>query len=222
MATLLRSVSRRADLEADQALVQFAALRADDVSLLEEDAYSRGIDERDFRRPLGERLDAQKAYALLQRSAVQRIKQSSVSFWASIYAGAIGFLTLIGGAIVAIWTRDAVASGIPVLAGVVLDAAAILFHAQDAKTQTAVTENFRRLQRERAIDEALKLTDAVKVPAIQASLQAALALQLVRMTGLEQVHARVTNSLNAPREPGEESTEQADPGAQEAPGASAS
>jgi uncharacterized membrane protein (DUF485 family) len=130
---------------------------------------------RSTRRP-----EEDETYKILREYSAQGLGQSRVSFNVSIGFAALGFLVLVVGVLVAIFSKSGKSTAvIPVISGGIVEAVSALFFTVNARAQKVMVEFFDKLRDDRRIEEALRLRSTITDEAMANRLQVLLALQFV-------------------------------------------
>jgi hypothetical protein len=130
-----------------------------------------------------------RSFALFEQYHKQGLAQSRQSFRFSLVFASLGFLIIAGAVINAVAQDTGVngANSVSLLGGAVIEAVATLFFVQSNKARMLMEQFFDRLRADRALDEALRLSDEVSDTLVQSRLKTALAFTLAGSEASEGV-----------------------------------
>jgi hypothetical protein len=121
-----------------------------------------------------------RSFALFEQYHKEGLAQSRQSFRFSLIFASLGFLIIAGAVINAVVqdTGVAGANSVSLLGGAVIEAVATLFFVQSNKARLLMEQFFDRLRADRALDEALRLSDEIPSDLVKSRLKTALAFTL--------------------------------------------
>jgi hypothetical protein len=121
-----------------------------------------------------------RSLALFEQYHTQGLAQSRQSFRFSLVFASLGFLIIAGAVVNAVVQDTGIggANAVSLLGGAVIEAVSALFFVQSNRARVLMEQFFDRLREDRALDEALRLSDEVTDPLVQSRLKTALAFTL--------------------------------------------
>lgn len=146
------------------------------------------------------------AWGLLREYYVQGLSQSKVSFATSLVAATLGFVLIVGSAVMALLPMTSVNSAVVgLIAGAITEAVAALFFVQTNRSRALMQSMHGRLRKDNRVDrqyhKSLELIEQIRDPDIQDELRAEFARHFVRITPAVRESGSGESAVKRPKNP---------------------